>query len=246
MSARGAEAAMTRVRGRVLVAAVVAVVAIAGLVALLHDAGQRPVRSVRITGEFRHVSKDALRAAIGAHVARGVLEVDVDAVRRAALALPWVKDVSVRRVWPDSLHVAIVERVPVARWGDDALLEADGSVFRPDDVSGPGTAALPRLDGPEGSEREVLAAWPRIARALAALDRPVRRVTLTDRGGWRIVLAGDTTVVLGADQGPGVLAAYARALPAVLGGRLSDVERIDMRYVNGFAVRFRHPQPAEG
>ena len=38
------------------------------------------------------------------------------------LDMPWVADISIRRVWPDKLNMVVTERVPLARWGDDVLM----------------------------------------------------------------------------------------------------------------------------
>jgi len=41
---------------------------------------------------------------------------NVNVFREELLLLPWVKTVSVRKVWPDKLLVTITERIPVVRW----------------------------------------------------------------------------------------------------------------------------------
>ncbi|HEX9583211.1 MAG TPA: FtsQ-type POTRA domain-containing protein, partial [Gammaproteobacteria bacterium] len=74
------------------------------------DLDSRPIASVRIAGEFVNVSRDSLEQVVNGFLPSGFLRLDVEAVRRAAAGLPWVRRVSVRRVWPGSLHIAVVER----------------------------------------------------------------------------------------------------------------------------------------
>ncbi|MGU0161441.1 FtsQ-type POTRA domain-containing protein [Escherichia coli] len=64
--------------------------------------------------------------------------------------LPWIKQVSVRKQWPDELKIHLVEYVPIARWNDQHMVDAEGNTFSvpPDRTS---KQVLPMLYGPEGS-----------------------------------------------------------------------------------------------
>ena len=76
----------------------------------------------------------------------GFFNLDVDAVRIALLAEPWVNDVTVKRIWPDSIHVTVIEQLPAARWKEKGLLNTAGQYFEPDAASIPSN--LPLLSGP--------------------------------------------------------------------------------------------------
>ena len=195
------------------------------------------VNSVRVAGEFRHVSRSALERVVADQITRGFFEVDVEAVRDASRALPWVRDASVRRVWPDALHVAIVEREPVARWNDDWLMEADGALFRPHGRA-PGVP-LPKLYGPVESEREVLAAHGRFRAVLGPLGGGIESLRLVDRGGWRVLLANGTTLVLAEGQDAATLKRFAHAASREIAEHLDRIEQVDLRYAGGFAVRLK-------
>ncbi len=195
------------------------------------------VNSVRVAGEFKHVSRYALERVVADQITKGFFEVDVEAVRAASRALPWVREASVRRVWPDSLHVAIVERVPVARWNDEALMEVDGSLFQPhSETVG---LNLPKLAGPPHSEREVVAAHGRFRAVLGTLGGGIEALRLLDRGGWRLTLANGTTLVLGEAQDAATLKRFARAAAKEIAEHLDQIEQVDLRYAGGFAVRLR-------
>lgn len=62
---------------------------------------------------------------------------------------------SVRKQWPDELKIHLVEYVPIARWNDQHMVDAEGNTFSvpPDRTS---KQVLPMLYGPEGSANEVL------------------------------------------------------------------------------------------
>ena len=203
----------------------------------------RPISSVRIAGEFVNVSRESLQKVVNNFLPSGFLELDVEAVRRAAAKLPWVRRVSVRRVWPDSLHIAVVERVAVARWNDDSYLEADGSRFDPEEISL--DEKFVHLTGPEGAEKKVIKKYEQLARILAPLTTPIRKVSMDARGAWRVELASGLTLQFGHAENLNAMAPYMAALPKILGDRYGDADQIDLRYRNGFAVRWRTPSHPE-
>ena len=222
--------ALTAVLGILLLATVT------GLV--LPELWRQPLESVRVTGPFVHVSEQALKGAIAPYVPHAFLMIDVSAIRRAARTLPWVADVSVRRVWPDRLDIEVRERVAVARWRDRMLLEQDGNPFVPENLGH--FDSLPALAGPEGGHFRVLERYRELDRITRRYLRVrVASLELNGSGSWVAGLANGIVVQLGPDTFDEFLPRYARAFPSALGARLEEVGEIDLRYGNGFAVRWR-------
>ncbi len=207
-------------------------------VPVLPELWRQPLQSVRVTGPFVHVSKQALEDAIAPYIPHAFFMVDVFAIRRAARTIPWVADVSVRRVWPDRLDIEIRERVAVARWRDRELLEQDGNSFAPESLEP--SASLPVLAGPEGGHYRVLERYRELDRITQRYLRVrVASLELNGSGSWVAGLANGIVVQLGPDTFDEFLPRYARAFPSALGARLEEVGEIDLRYGNGFAVRWR-------
>ena len=202
----------------------------------------RPIQSVRIAGEFHNVDRSALEAAVAKSLSGGFFHLDVDEVRAAARSLPWVRDASVRRVWPDTLHVAVIERSALMRWGEGGLMESDATVFFP----ASGTAdfgLLPRLDGPPGSEPQVLERYRELRAILAPLGSPVQRVSVTNRGSWRVVLENNFALLLGQWRDTDLIRRFAQAFPDLSAMRTEELVQVDLRYANGFSVLWREAQP---
>lgn len=210
---------------------------------LAGDVFARQVLSVRVAGEFQHVSRETLEASVRRKLdAGGFFAVDVDALRRATLVHPWVREATVRRVWPDSIHIAVLERVAVARWNDDALIESDASLFRP--AQGVAGRTLAQLEGPPDSHPRVLEIYKRLATQLGTLAGGVQRVSLSARGQWEVAFANGLILVPRMPLDVAALAQFARTLPRILGERFPYADRIDLRYANGFAVRWNDDVPA--
>jgi len=201
---------------------------------LATDPGRVPVGAVKVEGEFRYLSRDRLEQVIAAQVQEGFFRVDLEDVRRAVLGLPWVKDSTVRRVWPDGLHIRVQERQAAARWARGGLLDADGMRFDAPARSGP--AGLPVLQGPEESEALLVRRLRTLREWLGPLQDPIQGVVMDARYAWRVRLAGGTVLVLGRQPSERDVRRFARVFPAVLAIRGGKAERVDLRYPNGFAV----------
>ncbi len=195
------------------------------------------IRSIKIAGKLDHLNRKVLEDTVDGALNGGFFSLDVEAVREATLALPWVADVSVRRVWPHSLHLTVVERRPVARWGAAQLLEASGRRFAPSVDSIP--QSLPLFLGPRGSEREMLEAFRGLRPRLAAVGLGIQRIQLSPRRTWSIRLAQGPVVVLDAESFPASVRRFIEVWPEVLAPKTDRIESIDMRYANGFAVRWQ-------
>ena len=79
------------------------------------------IRRIEVAGDARHVSRTAVRAAIGG-LAGNYFAVQLDQARHAFEALPWVAQVSVRRVWPNRLRVTLTEHRALGQWSDGRLV----------------------------------------------------------------------------------------------------------------------------
>ena len=220
----------------------------AGAYTLIHSP-LLPLRHLALQGEVTHVTREQAERAARTGAAGTFFSVDLDAVRRAFEALPWVRKVEVRRLWPDRLEVSIEEHVALARWGVDAqarrLVNTHGEVF---EGELPGVERLPQLAGPGGSAQEVARRYAEFRQALAPLKLEPRQVTLSPRYAWQLRLSNGLTLELGRDQlkEPVLqrLARFAAFYPRTLGKLERRLEYVDLRYPSGFALRvpeINHP-----
>lgn len=195
--------------------------------------GVLPIRSVRIEGEFAHVTRDELQQAIAQAARGGLFSVDVGAIRRAAQTLPWVHHVTVRRVWPDGLRVSVTEQHAAAIWNDRGLLNEEGEAFYPGHASLP---ALPRIEGPDGSERLLLGHLRAMQKMLHPLKLDLLRLSLDERRALSVRLSNDLELILGREEVYARLNRFTR-MYALL-ARRGALQRVDLRYSNGLAARW--------
>jgi cell division protein FtsQ len=196
-----------------------------------------PVRQVRLEGGFSHVSKAQLERVVQDGLRGNFLTVDLDTVKQTVEAIPWVYRASVRRNWPRDITIRFSEQELVARWGASAWLNRAGqAVVLP---AGDASAALPLLQGPQGTQAQVLEHYARFSRILVPLGRQISALQLSARGTWRVTLDDGLTLVLNRDQAQAKLQRFVRAYPQVLDRVASGIARIDLRYTNGFSVQWK-------
>lgn len=200
-----------------------------------------PLHTVSVAGNLQHVSREAIRAGLDSRVSGNFFAANLDALRGALEALPWVRRAAVRRRWPDLIQIRIEEHVPIARWTDQRLVNTYGELF-----TGDLDAALPLLGGPPGAERQVVARYAAFSALIAPLGTELAQLMLSPRHAWQIKLASGTTLELGRERSrePAEvrLERFVSAYPQVVAKLGHPVEHADLRYPNGFAVRV--PAPA--
>jgi cell division protein FtsQ len=205
------------------------------------------IGGIVVQGDTGHNSVAMLRANVMPRLRGNFFTVDLQKAREAFEAVPWVRQATVKRQFPNRLRVVLQEHRPEALWGADSeshlvntygeVFEANGGDVEQDD--------LPRLVGPEGSASQVLAMYRGLKPMLEKLDLAVEAVTLTGRGGWSIGLDGGATVELGRGTSEEVLARSRRfastltQVTAKYGRKPEALVTADLRYTDGYAVKLR-------
>ncbi len=207
--------------------------ALAGAVLLLRSPWF-PVTHIDVAHALQKTTKAEIEAATERSISGNFFAVAPGEVREALERLPWVRRASVRRVWPDGLEVALEEHVPLARWGEDALINIHGERFHASTE-----APLPRFFGPAGAEQEVARRYARFAETLAPLGTELERVVLTPRYAWQLRLSSGLHIMLGrdADAAEARLRKFVEVYADTLGRMAKSHEYVDLRYPNGFALR---------
>ncbi|MFZ5637500.1 MAG: cell division protein FtsQ/DivIB [Pseudomonadota bacterium] len=194
-----------------------------------------PLRTVTLHGKLQRVSDAQVIAAVYPHAQRGFFAVRLEDARAAVAKLPWVERAEVRKQWPDKLVVTVVEHRPFAWWGDDRLLSERGRIISAKGVTVPN--GLPRFEGPDSRSADLVRLYneSRAMFAVAGLD--VRSMRVDDRGSWSLTLSNGAELLLGRDDARLRLQRFARLLPQIA-QKERALERADLRYTNGFALRW--------
>lgn len=202
-----------------------------------------PLRVMMIEGEIRYLSVPAVQNSLLAEFQQGFFHVDLHAVQQWVEAIPWVYTATVRRVWPDTLKIQVVEQQPLARWRDTQLLNREGVIFTPAQLP----SGLLELSGPVGSEQIVLTQYRQMSALLAPIELSIDRLVLNDRLDWEVLLDNGIILKLGREQIQARLARVIKTFHKILVHQPArQIKTIDLRYPNGFAIRWEAEAQGSG
>ncbi|AIX74852.1 MAG: cell division protein FtsQ [Mixta calida] len=205
----------------------------------MNDASRLPLSRLVVTGKTHYTTNDDIRQAILSLGAPGTfMSQDVNVIQQQIERLPWIKQVSVRKQWPDELKIHLVEYVPVARWNDLHMVDAEGKSFSVP-ANHIGKETLPLLYGPEGNEQDVLDGYRQMSAVLAASKFSVKAASMTARHSWQLVTGDDVRIELGRSDNMKRLKRFIELWPVIQQQATADNKRVsyvDLRYDSGAAV----------
>lgn len=208
---------------------------------------QRPyfaINQFRFIGDVKQFNEPELRGLMQKHLtdglAGGFFSMELQEVQSSLKEFSWVKNTSVRRVWPHEIEVSVEAFKPVAVW-DKQYLSAEGDVFDAQ-LADDAKAKLLVTQGPLEASKLVAEQIPVFQGWLQPLGWTMHSLTLTERYSWRVGLTNGLEIEFGRADTPTVLqeraARLAQSARFVKDNMSSGVGAyIDLRYPNGFAMR---------
>ncbi len=202
----------------------------------LEDEQRVPLKNILVAGERTFLADTDIRQAVKRGQQGSFIELNVDKAHDDVEALPWVYRASVRKQWPSTLRVYVVEQQPVAQWHDDMLLNQFGESFQakaPEALKG-----LPVLFGPGGSEKTALEGYRSMQGLLQSTGLQIEELSLSERFAWHLRLNNDINLDLGRTEFMGRLQRFIDIYPLLLKND-KEVSYVDLRYDTGLAVGWR-------
>ncbi|MEO4045806.1 cell division protein FtsQ/DivIB [Pseudomonas sp. CAU 1711] len=203
----------------------------------------RPIAKVSVQGELSYISQQAVQERIAPYVSASFFTVDLTGLRTDLERMPWIARAEVRRVWPDQVAITLEEQLPIARWGDGALLNNQGRAFAPREAAN--YEHLPLLSGPQRAQQQVMQQYQVLSQLLRPLGFSIGSLELREHGSWFISTAQGVDILLGRDHLVDKMRRLASIHDKVLKQQIANIARIDLRYANGLAVAWREPVAPE-
>jgi len=192
------------------------------------------VGNVQVEGRGR-ASRAAVLNAIAVTRGTPILAVDPAEAKQRLEAVPWIRSASVERRFPDTLHIRLVERQPLAFWqrhGKLVLIDRDGVVIPTDRLGQFGNLIV--LVGPDAPAHgaaliDVLATEPALAAHVAAAVRMGGRR-------WNLHLDNNVDIALPEDDAAAAWRRLAQ-LERSDGILEREIQEVDLRLPDRLVVR---------
>lgn len=208
-----------------------------------------PLREAVVVSELHEVQRKDIERALSGLLRGNFFSVNLDSLRVSLEKLPWVRHAELRRQWPSRLEIVIEEHRPAAYWGEGGgqLVNDFGEVFT---ASYGDEADLPQLSGPPGTAAEALRRYAEFVERLAPTGHRPVAVNLSARLAWQIRLDDGMLIELGREQTKAPigmrLERFVENYSLLADGRRPSPAAVDMRYPNGFALRYASSAGHEG
>jgi len=195
------------------------------------------VNRITIEGQSRTPPNDVYTAT-GIRQGQSLFAVDPAHVRAQLRRLPWVADAGVRRVFPGTVAVSLIEKLPFALWKHGAgvaVVERSGAVIT---GTNPGEFShLPLLIG-DGAPEAAAALLDAIG-ATKAVSARLRVAERVSGRRWNLILDGLVAAKLPEQGWEREIGTLERMI--VEDGVLErDIEVIDLRFADRYIFRLRN------
>lgn len=197
------------------------------------------ISSYHVQSQLNEVRPEDIDRVLKSYLGVSFWDVPIDEIQGRLTQLDWVVKAEVSRVWPDKLDVQVFEQKPVARWGENGLINHQGQVFFPYSIEG--YRDLVVLDGSLDSSQLVLQRWVVINELFQKQN--IALVGLAYKPGkvWQIYLASGQSVILEDEQWQRKLRLFFQAYKQLSQDLIKSAETFDLRYSNGFVVGKKTP-----
>ena len=197
-----------------------------------------PLTKLRVASDARHIDDAELQKVLAPYAKQGFFAVRLDDAQAALAKLPWVEEAEVSKKWPDVLEVHITEHRPLALWDDTLLLSERGSLYPRNAMGTALPKGMPQLGGDPRRVAEVLAFYNQSRELFAPLGLGVRELRQDARGSWSLRLSDGAQVLVGRQDAELRVRRFADLLPKLISPEGRALQRADLRYANGFALKW--------
>lgn len=224
--------------GSLLLILILCALILAGRLGYLYlaDAERFPITTVKVAASYQHVTHKELETVLAQHLNSSFFSLPVTRLQNELNSINWIDSAYVERVWPDTLKIKLVEKKPVAIWGN-ALMTAEGTLFNEGTI--PSDLDIPRLKGPASQQLEVLQVYEKLSKILSAYGLNASGLRLSENQAWVLILGSGVKIYLGKKELEARLLRFCKAYPAVFAEKVDQLASVDLRYPRGMAVQWK-------
>jgi cell division protein FtsQ len=191
-----------------------------------------PIREISIKGEYQHIDKEQVDLIANEYIAGNFFSINLGDTRKAFKMLSWVREIAIRRKWPDTLVITIEEHKPIARWGRIGLVNNQGEIF-----NAATHEDLPNFIGHKNFVKDITAKYMEMNKILSKELMQVGTISLSERLAWEITTDNQVRVILGRNNIIKKINLFTNNYQNILAELKDRIEYVDLRYKDGFSVK---------
>ena len=195
-----------------------------------------PITQVSVIGATKEVNASQLENDILDDLNSSFFALKLDQLADQVEMHSWVAEATLRRVWPNKIEVFIREHQPVALWNENALMSANGVVFKV--ATTVPYQNLVKISGKQRDSRELLFSLSDLNQLIAKYDVYPVDYDYRKAGELKVLFNNSLEVIFSLEDKQVQFKRFAALLANGFMSNEKNVQRIDMRYSNGFSVKW--------
>ena len=208
-----------------------------------------------VNNDDPNIDKQEIQQAIKSTLNGTTLSTDLKKMVELILDNPWIEQVVIRRVWPNTIVLRVQERRLIALWNNKFLISEFGKVTNIPvsdykKVEKKLGCYLLKIEGPKDFLSKILARAEKTNNLLANIDKKLSHLKLTEQFSWEAKTTGGMTLRFGGEdlQGPMFyrLENFTKSYSS-LANKLAEkgmgspeIHYVDLRYAQGFAIKTKN------
>ena len=197
-----------------------------------------PLTRVVIGGDFINLQEQDLASLVKAEIDGGFLSMNLNNLREQLQQHPWIHEVSIRKEWPSTLKVEIVEEVPIARWGHKGFLNRLGERLELPENST--LKSLPVIESEFGTSQDMIKQYQIVSELLVPTRLKLAELQRDSVGAWQVNTVPGIKLILGREQIVEKIRRFVIVWQSGLELQMDNISLIDLRYPNGIAVSWKN------
>ena len=194
--------------------------------------------------KVQHVKPKELKKLVIMELNGTALTTDLGPIYKSVLSHPWIKEATVRRIWPNKILVNLVEHNIIGVWSDGRFVTQAGKLLQFDKLQSESinkekNCFLLKLDGPNETVTAVLDRARMISKKAIKVGLQTTGVQLTSQYDWRVFFSNGMKMELGGENLETPLEKrldnFFNSIAWVRKKIKKDLISVDLRYAQGFA-----------
>ena len=192
----------------------------------------------------QHVKPKELKKLVIMELNGTALTTDLGPIYKSVLSHPWIKEATVRRIWPNKILVNLVEHNIIGVWSDGRFVTQAGKLLQFDKLQSESirkekNCFLLKLDGSNETVTAVLDRASMISKKASKVGLQTTGVQLTSQYDWRVFFSNGMKMELGGENLETPLEKrldnFFNSIAWVRKKIKKDLISVDLRYAQGFA-----------
>lgn len=210
----------------------------------LTDHQSSPLTALVLTGDRLHITEDVVREVLVNQEDRlNFFTLEIAEIQKQLEDKPWVYSASIRKNWPDTLKIHIVEQSIVASWNQKSLLNRFGEIVY---VVPTEQDTFIALSGEDKHSEQVLNTYLQLNKLLQPSQYRIAALHSDKRNSSELVLKNGISLKLGKEQKLERIQLFLKAFPRIAQKyEISSIEYVDLRYDTGLAIGWKKTETSK-